>query len=187
MTGQGTSPPDVSLPRLLQRATPPASATRTSLPTLRHRLTGSGPGLLLAAAAAGGLTATSALIGQFSLKISRMKSTPGLNHLLSHGIGAATTQYLAPDRAGRGGGDKDFVFLLVECSAECGILLWRASVGWRPGSAGSSSVAPASVSCHLPFNCDTFPKISNQEPSDSGSVTFRFHVQQENDNRQPRT
>ena len=73
------------------------------------------------------------------------------------------------------------------CSAECGISLWRASVGWRPGSAGSSSVAPASVSCHLSFNCDTFPKISNQEPSDSGSVTFRFHVQQENDNRQPRT
>ena len=173
MTGQGTSSPEANLPRLLQRATPPGAATRISLPTLRHRLTGSGLGLLLATAtaAAGGLTATSALIGQFSLKFPRMKSTPGLNHLLSHGIGAATTQYLAPDRPGRGGGDKDFVFLLVECSAECGISLRRASVGWRPGRAGSSSVAPASVSCHLSSNCDTFLKILCKEPSDSGSVT----------------
>ena len=96
ITSQGRTASEVSRPTRLQEVVLAPTCTRTSLPTLRHVLSMTGPGPLLAAAAAGGSVASWLLIGQCALKMGRIRSMTCGNHALSHGIGPGITQYFSP-------------------------------------------------------------------------------------------
>ena len=132
------------------------------------------------------MSAFCALIGQSTLKISRMMSTPGVNDHFSHGIGAATTQFMtqfpAPYRTGRGGGEKDFVLCwwnvpLIAASRFGGLvgsLLQAADVCFR-------HLSP--VKHHQ--NCDAFAKrLSRSQVIQAHSDHFQEPRAQESEIRQ---
>ena len=96
ITSQGRPASEASRPARLQEVVLTPTCTRMSLPTLRQVLSLTGLGLLLAAAAAGGSVAFWLLIGQFALKMGRIRSMTCGNHSRSHGIGPGITQNFSP-------------------------------------------------------------------------------------------
>ena len=141
ITSQGRTASEVSRPTRLQEVVLAPTCTRTSLPTLRHALSMTGPGPLLAAAAAGGSVAFWLLIGQFALKMGRIRLMTCGNHVLSHGIGPGIYAVLFPVLARLSARVQGLFSLLPECFPRRGNVQLRPLRSSADGGAASNSMA----------------------------------------------